>query len=310
MHDKHWVHRDIKPENILVNKAGEVRLIDLALALRRSGPGWRGCSGGSPSDRGRRATYRLGRSGASLAAPSADIYSFGVTCYELACGRPPFRGNSTTELLNKHLSERPAPLTTHNNAVTSEFYDLVMQMIQKKPEARSGQHARFRDQVLADPDLQGRPRPDGRPLTVRCGPNRTTPSRPAAPVSVAADPDPKDVSPMARPSEHRLPFEAPIYEMEARLTEMEASYAKNRVGGEISGLAEQTRRLRRELAALKRTIYANLDPWQTVQVARHPQRPQTRDYIDLIFDQFVELHGDRALGDDQAIVTGLGPPGR
>ena len=46
-------------------------------------------------------------------------------------------------------------------------------------------------------------------------------------------------------------------------------------------------------------------PWQTVQVSRHPQRPQTRDYIDLIFDQFVELHGDRAIGDDQAIVTGL-----
>jgi acetyl-CoA carboxylase carboxyl transferase subunit alpha len=110
---------------------------------------------------------------------------------------------------------------------------------------------------------------------------------------------------MASPSEYRLPFEAPIYEMEARLSEMEASYAKNRAGGESSGIAEQVRRLRRELAGLKRTIYANLDPWQTVQVSRHPQRPQTRDYIDLIFDQFVELYGDRAIGDDKAIVAGL-----
>ena len=49
----------------------------------------------------------------------------------------------------------------------------------------------------------------------------------------------------------------------------------------------------------------NLDPWQIVQVSRHQQRPQTRDYLELIFEQFLELHGDRAFGDDQAIVTGL-----
>lgn len=110
---------------------------------------------------------------------------------------------------------------------------------------------------------------------------------------------------MASPTEQRLQFEAPIHEMESRLLEMEAQYAKNRPGNDTSGIAEQIRRLRRELAALKREIYSNLDPWQTVQVARHQQRPQTRDYVDLVFDQFVELHGDRAFGDDKAIVTGL-----
>jgi acetyl-CoA carboxylase carboxyl transferase subunit alpha len=111
---------------------------------------------------------------------------------------------------------------------------------------------------------------------------------------------------MASANDHRLDFEAPIYEMEARLAEMEANYARSRPGAESSGIAEQIRRLRRELANLKRTIYANLDPWQTVKVSRHQQRPQTRDYIDLIFDQFVELHGDRAVGDDKSIVTGFG----
>jgi acetyl-CoA carboxylase carboxyl transferase subunit alpha len=111
---------------------------------------------------------------------------------------------------------------------------------------------------------------------------------------------------MASVNEYRLDFEAPIYEMEARLAEMEARYAKNRSGGESTGVAEQIRRLRRELANLKRTIFGNLEPWQTVLVSRHPQRPQTRDYIELIFDQFVELHGDRAFGDDQAIITGFG----
>ena len=93
--------------------------------------------------------------------------------------------------------------------------------------------------------------------------------------------------------------------MEARLGEMEVQYAKNRAGGDTTKIAEQIRRLRRELAALKREIYSNLDPWQIVQVSRHQQRPQTRDYLDLIFEQFLELHGDRAFGDDQAIVTGL-----
>src|SRR6516162_10896703 len=115
----------------------------------------------------------------------------------------------------------------------------------------------------------------------------------------------KDFAPMRSPSEPRLPFEAPIYEMENRLSEMEAQYAKDRATGDTTKIAERIRRLRRELASLNREIYSNLDPWQTVQVARHPARPQTRDYIDLIFDQFMELHGDRAVGDDKAIVSGL-----
>jgi acetyl-CoA carboxylase carboxyl transferase subunit alpha len=107
------------------------------------------------------------------------------------------------------------------------------------------------------------------------------------------------------PSEQRLAFEAPIYEMEARLAELEAHYAKNRAAGDSPKIAEQIRRLRRELVALKRAIFSHLEPWQIVQVSRHQQRPQTRDYIGLIFEQFLELHGDRALGDDKAIVTGL-----
>jgi acetyl-CoA carboxylase carboxyl transferase subunit alpha len=115
----------------------------------------------------------------------------------------------------------------------------------------------------------------------------------------------EDPAPMRSASEPRLPFEAPIHDMEARLAEMEAQYAKNRSGGDATRIAEQIRLLRRELAALKREIFSRLGPWEIVQVSRHPRRPQTRDYIELIFEQFLELHGDRAFGDDQAIVTGL-----
>ncbi len=108
-------------------------------------------------------------------------------------------------------------------------------------------------------------------------------------------------------SEHRLPFEAPIYDLETRLAEMEATYAhsRERTGSPASEAAEQIRGMRKELVNLKRTIFASLEPWQTVQVSRHPNRPQSRDYLELVFGGFVELHGDRAVGDDQAIVTGF-----
>ncbi len=106
---------------------------------------------------------------------------------------------------------------------------------------------------------------------------------------------------MPSSGDKRLPFEAPIFELEARLAEMEAGNAQK----PAADVAEAIRRMRRELATLKRSIFANLDPWQTVMVSRHERRPQTRDYLALVFDRFLELHGDRAVGDDQAIVTGL-----
>ncbi len=96
-----------------------------------------------------------------------------------------------------------------------------------------------------------------------------------------------------------LPFEQEIAEMEALLARLEAD-----AGGRV-GSSEEVRRIRRELVNLKRKKYSNLTAWETIQVSRHPERPQTLDYIDLIFDEFVELHGDRAIGDDRAIRTGF-----
>jgi acetyl-CoA carboxylase carboxyl transferase subunit alpha len=96
----------------------------------------------------------------------------------------------------------------------------------------------------------------------------------------------------------RLSFEKEIHDMEDLLARLEA---------QPSGQAgtEEIHRIRRELVRLMRKIYSNLTPWQTVEVARHPERPQTLDYIDLMFEEFVELHGDRAFGDDRVIRTGF-----
>jgi len=64
-------------------------------------------------------------------------------------------------------------------------------------------------------------------------------------------------------------------------------------------------RIRQQVAELRHEFYAHLGPWQRAQIARHPQRPYTQDFIGLLFTDFVELHGDRAYGDDKAIVAGL-----
>ncbi|MEN9554595.1 MAG: Acetyl-coenzyme carboxylase carboxyl transferase subunit alpha [Planctomycetota bacterium] len=98
---------------------------------------------------------------------------------------------------------------------------------------------------------------------------------------------------------HQLPFEKPLYELEERILRLEAQQAPTPAEKEIM------RRMRVELTQMTRERFANLDPWQTVQVSRHLDRPQTADYLELVFDEFVELHGDKAFGDDRAIVTGF-----
>ena len=101
------------------------------------------------------------------------------------------------------------------------------------------------------------------------------------------------------PPKFSLPFEQEIDALEELLAQLEAN------AGDQLGSSAEVRAMRRDLAQLKHRIYSNLTPWQTIQVARHRERPQTTDYIDLIFDEFVELHGDRAIGDDRAIRTGF-----
>lgn len=103
---------------------------------------------------------------------------------------------------------------------------------------------------------------------------------------------------MATPN-HMLPFEREIFEMEDLLAKLEGK------AQEQGGSWEEVRRMRRELTGLIRRIYSNLSAWNTILVSRHPNRPQTMDYVNLIFDEFVELHGDKAIGDDRAIRSGF-----
>ncbi|MFQ5876087.1 MAG: acetyl-CoA carboxylase carboxyltransferase subunit alpha [Acidobacteriota bacterium] len=93
-------------------------------------------------------------------------------------------------------------------------------------------------------------------------------------------------------------FEKPLRELEQKIEEVSGV-----PGGEDR--AEEIARLTRRLEALRQEIYANLTPWQRTLVARHPKRPYTLDYINLLFTDFVETHGDRKYSDDPAIVAGF-----
>ncbi len=97
-----------------------------------------------------------------------------------------------------------------------------------------------------------------------------------------------------------LDFEKPVAELEARLAELRAAAA-----GDDVDISDELARLERKSATLLANLYESLTPWQKTQVARHPARPHFRDYVAMIFEDFVPLAGDRLFGDDQAIMGGL-----
>ena len=96
-----------------------------------------------------------------------------------------------------------------------------------------------------------------------------------------------------------LPFEKPVVELVTRVRELRELARSDRA------LEPELRRLEDKAAKLARELFAELSPWQKVQLSRHPNRPYTLDYFDRILQEFVELHGDRCFGEDAAIVAGL-----
>lgn len=97
-----------------------------------------------------------------------------------------------------------------------------------------------------------------------------------------------------------LDFEKPIAELEKKIQEL-----RNFVVGKKIDLSSEIKRLEDKLQHLRKDIYSNLTAWQKVQLARHPQRPYSRDYISMLMSDFIEIHGDRVFGDDKAIICGM-----
>ncbi len=98
-----------------------------------------------------------------------------------------------------------------------------------------------------------------------------------------------------------LDFEKPIIELERKIEELKGFTAR-----EDLNMSGELKKLESKLAQIKKEIYENLTPWQRVQLARHPKRPYTLDYIDMMMTDFIEIHGDRHFADDKALIGGLG----
>jgi len=97
-----------------------------------------------------------------------------------------------------------------------------------------------------------------------------------------------------------LDFEKPILELEHRIKELRNFSSEKEID-----VSKEIRHLQKKAAEIKKEIFSNLSPWQRIQIARHPQRPYSLDYIHHITKEFIELHGDRAFRDDKAIIGGM-----
>ncbi len=97
-----------------------------------------------------------------------------------------------------------------------------------------------------------------------------------------------------------LDFEKPIVELEKKIEELKSVATRQDID-----FSSEVSRLEAKLEIIKGQVYENLTPWQRIQISRHPKRPYTLDYIDMVMTDFLELHGDRRFFDDKAIVAGL-----
>jgi len=101
-----------------------------------------------------------------------------------------------------------------------------------------------------------------------------------------------------------LDFERPIVELERKIDELKSLGASQDID-----ISDEVRKLETKLNQIKKEIYGNLTAWQRVQIARHPKRPYTLDYIEMMMTDFIEIHGDRHFADDKAIVCGVAKMG-
>jgi serine/threonine-protein kinase len=136
MNEKGWLHRDIKPDNILVNKTGEVRVIDFSLAARIATGIMKLVGGTQKNIMGTRTYIAPELILRKSPTVQSDIYSLGVTFYEIVTGNPPFAGLDPNDLLKKHLSDSPAPPSIVNPNVTAELDAVILRMLAKKPKDR------------------------------------------------------------------------------------------------------------------------------------------------------------------------------
>lgn len=137
MHEKGWVHKDVKPDNILCTRGSEVRLIDFSLAAKSASALTKVMTRKkSVIIQGTRTYIAPELVRREPATPAADIYSLGITLYEILTGRPPFIMGNPDALLMAHIQTKPEPPSSYNSNVTPEMDRFVAKLLAKKPKDR------------------------------------------------------------------------------------------------------------------------------------------------------------------------------
>jgi serine/threonine protein kinase len=135
LHDKGWIHRDIKPDNFMLRDDDAVKLIDFNLAIKPAS-GLSKLFGGKTKVQGTHSYMSPEQIRGQALDFRADIYSFGCLLHEFFTGKTPFSANSPTELLQRHLSNKPQPLAVFDKNITPEFSAYVLRMMAKDPKER------------------------------------------------------------------------------------------------------------------------------------------------------------------------------
>lgn len=135
LHSKGWIHRDLKPDNLLVNKDGKVKLIDFAIAQKEK-KGLGRLFGGKNKVAGTRSYMSPEQIRAESLDARSDIYSFGCLLFELCCGKLPYTGTSSDDLLQRHLKSPVPSLTAFADDVNPALAGLVERMMAKKRDDR------------------------------------------------------------------------------------------------------------------------------------------------------------------------------
>ena len=136
MHETGWLHRDIKPDNVLVNKAGEARIIDFSLSAKVQGSLGKLLAGKSKHIQGTRTYIAPETILKKKATEQTDMYSLGVTFFEVLTGQPVFAGDSPNALLKKHLGEDAVAPSAFNPNVTKDLDRIILRTLEKNPRKR------------------------------------------------------------------------------------------------------------------------------------------------------------------------------
>jgi serine/threonine protein kinase len=136
LHEKGWIHRDIKPDNFLLRDDDVIKLIDFNLARKPAGGLSKLFGGKTKVIQGTHSYMSPEQIRGQALDVRADVYSFGCMVHEFFSGKPPFTANSRNELLQRHLSTKPQPLTVFDKNITPEFAAYVQKMMAKDPATR------------------------------------------------------------------------------------------------------------------------------------------------------------------------------